>query len=73
MSSYGFGEKTGPKPRLYFFNGKNQSLADWSQETGIPLRTLRSRVNERLWSPEKAFTVPVDQFSSDPNAQRVKP
>ena len=40
------------------FNGKTQSLTQWSNELGIPLDTLWSRIHKMKWSIEKAFTQP---------------
>jgi hypothetical protein len=39
------------------FNGKNQLLADWARETGMPAVTLRYRIKAG-WSIEKALTTP---------------
>ncbi len=41
--------------------GKTQSYAAWVAETGIPDRTLRKRIQEKGWPPERALTVPVDK------------
>ena len=43
---------------LETYNGKTQLLIEWSEETGIPYRTLLSRLN-RGWSIEKALTTPM--------------
>lgn len=42
----------------YTFNGKTQSLNDWSKETGISLHALRARINKYNWSLKRAFTTP---------------
>jgi hypothetical protein len=41
------------------FNGRRLTVAQWSQETGIPMRTLGSRL-EAGWSEEDAITTPVE-------------
>ena len=40
------------------FNGKTQSLTQWSNELNIPLDTLWARIHISKWSIEKAFTHP---------------
>lgn len=45
--------------RMITFNGKTQCMADWSRELGIKQATLSSRINDRGWSIEKAFTTPI--------------
>lgn len=45
--------------RLFTFNGKTQNLKQWSEETGIKLATLSSRLYLYEWSEEKAFTTGV--------------
>lgn len=42
--------------RMINYEGKKQSLADWSRELNIPYRTLLSRINMYGWSVERAFT-----------------
>lgn len=42
---------------LYEFNGKSQSLKDWSKELEIPITTLYGRIHYRNYSIEKAFTM----------------
>ena len=49
--------KSGPKPTLFYYDGKELSLSDWAAETGISQETLRRRINELGWSPAEAFTV----------------
>lgn len=43
------------------FNGKTQSAADWSDETGIPARLIVQRVHKLNWTAEKALTTPPAQ------------
>ena len=50
--------KPGPKPTLFYFDGKELSLSDWAKETGISQETLRRRINELGWTIQEAFTVP---------------
>jgi hypothetical protein len=40
----------------YKFNGKTQSLTEWSKELGILRKDLYRRIHYRGWSIEKAFT-----------------
>jgi len=42
---------------LITFNGKTQSLAAWSDETGIPYGTLESRINKLYWPIKRALSV----------------
>lgn len=39
------------------YDGKTLSLAEWSQATGLPLSTLRTRVAND-WTPERTVTAP---------------
>lgn len=38
------------------YQGRRQTLADWSRETGIPFRTLWSRLMDYGLTPKVAFT-----------------
>lgn len=40
------------------FNGKTASLSEWSDITGMPYSTIKSRINKLHWSVEKALTTP---------------
>lgn len=40
------------------FNGKSQSLTQWSNELGIPDNVLWARINKPNWTIERAFTQP---------------
>lgn len=42
------------------FNGKTQSLTQWSIELDIPLNVLWARINKLKWTTEKAFTYPYN-------------
>lgn len=44
---------------LLEFNGKIQSVKEWSEELNIPYDVLISRINKHSWSTEKALTTPV--------------
>lgn len=44
--------------RFLDYNGKRQSVADWSRETGIGIRTILSRLRYG-WSEEKTLTCPI--------------
>lgn len=41
------------------YKGKRQSMSMWSKEIGIPYGALRSRINQRHWSTEKALSTPL--------------
>ncbi|AHJ87246.1 hypothetical protein BCP8-2_208 [Bacillus phage BCP8-2] len=49
----------GNTPVLIEYNGKTQSLKDWSNELGIPYKTLHRRVRSLGWSAERAFKTVV--------------
>ena len=44
---------------LITFNGKTQSLTDWSNELNINFNTLYQRIIISKWSIEKAFMSPI--------------
>ena len=44
---------------LIRFNGKTQTLAQWSDEINIKMTTLYNRLNALGWSIEKTLTTPV--------------
>ena len=46
------------KPVLITYNGKTQTLTQWSKETGIYINTLRSRYSSG-WDVESIFKTPV--------------
>jgi len=41
------------------YNGKTQTLTEWSLEIGIPYGTLRSRIDQYGWSIEESLTTPL--------------
>lgn len=41
------------------FRGKTQSRQAWADEVGMPLSTLRSRLDRYHWTVEEALTTPV--------------
>lgn len=41
------------------FNGQIKNLTQWAKELGIKRETLETRLHQRKWSVEKAFTTPV--------------
>jgi hypothetical protein len=45
--------------RRFVFGGREQTLTDWAEETGIPFATLLARVGQLGWPIERALTVPV--------------
>lgn len=44
--------------RIICFNGKEQTISQWSEETGINRDTLNNRLGRLGWSVEKAMTTP---------------
>ncbi len=48
------------------FNGKSQTLKEWSEELNISPGALRHRLYSLKWSVEKAFTTPVIQRKPKP-------
>lgn len=53
-------KRPGPrKGRLIEFDGRALTATQWVAETGIPLRTLLSRLDKHGWSVERALTTPV--------------
>ena len=40
------------------YNGKRQTVAEWSEETGITYNTIIARIHRLKWSAEKALTTP---------------
>ena len=43
---------------LITYNGKTQTMAQWSRETGLPYSTIKSRLNKHGWSVERALSTP---------------
>lgn len=43
------------------WRGKSHNLVEWSKILGMSYQTLRSRIYNKKWSIEKAFTTPVDE------------
>lgn len=41
------------------YNGKNKSISEWSEETGIGQQTLRARLSLHGWDIERALTTPL--------------
>lgn len=53
------------KNNLFFtYNGKTQTLQDWSNELDINITTLRNRLFRSKMPVEKAFSMPVDGTDS---------
>lgn len=56
------------------YQGRQETLAEWSRITGIPQHTLRRRI-QYGWSVEKALTAPIrkwpSQVSSNPEPAAV--
>jgi hypothetical protein len=45
---------------LLTYDGREQCLAAWVEELGLPRNTIRNRLN-RGWSIDDAFTVPANE------------
>lgn len=50
---------------LLTHNGKTQTLAEWSRETGICWGTIRSRIKRNKWPVDKALTTKVKRKSNE--------
>ena len=62
VESYQDRKRGTPKPFATFeFKGEMMSLTAISEKTGIPLTTLRNRLYQRNWSPDRAFSEPVKE------------
>ena len=46
------------EPKMYTFNGETHTLRDWAEITGIPKKSLRSRLGKG-WPLERALTEPL--------------
>lgn len=46
--------------RMLTDGGRTQTVADWSDEIGIPSCVIRTRIDKLGWSVHDALTVPVD-------------
>lgn len=44
------------------YQGRRQSLCDWSEESGIPYGTLKKRIFKAKWDLDRAFTEPVRSY-----------
>ncbi len=42
--------------KLYEYDNQKLTLEDWAKKTGIPLKTLRDRIQKNKWTIEKAVT-----------------
>ena len=49
--------------RYFEFEGRSMLLSEWSEELGINLKTLASRIYLYKWSVEDAFSLPVGELS----------
>lgn len=47
--------------KLLTANGRTDTWANWSRESGIPYKTLHNRLHKG-WSPERALTTPVRDY-----------
>lgn len=58
---------------MYEYNGVKQSLADWSKQSGINIKTLWYRLNKG-WTLEKAISEPARNFGKHvKQAKKAKP
>lgn len=53
-----------PKLRYVEYNGKNATLTEWAQITGITRETIRQRL-ERGWSIDEALTTQTPSMRND--------
>ena len=56
---------------LVTFNGRTQTLMDWSRETGIPHSTLWKRLKEG-WTEEEALTIKPTVGTNGYNGERLR-
>jgi hypothetical protein len=42
-------------------NGRTQLISEWARELGIQRLTIRRRINDLGWTPERALTTPVQE------------
>ncbi len=47
------------KNRVYSHDGRNHTLRQWATMSGIPIRTLRARIDTLGWTTYRALTTPV--------------
>ena len=48
-------------PRLLTHDGRTQKIEQWSEETGIPVETIRCRIDKLKWDVGKALTTRPDR------------
>ena len=46
-------------------NGKTLTISQWSDETGIPSRTIAARINVLGWEPQDAVSIPLRRKRCD--------
>lgn len=47
--------------RLLTYNGRTQSLVDWSRETGLHHTAIAARLDRHHWTVERALTEPIQR------------
>lgn len=47
------------KNRLITWNGKTQTLAEWSRQTGLSISAIHKRLTYFGWSVDEALTIPI--------------
>lgn len=50
--------------RMIEYDGKKQSLAKWSRDTGLDVSCIQYRLDVMKWEPGKALTTPSDQVAN---------
>ncbi|HKB02526.1 MAG TPA: hypothetical protein VKD90_09925, partial [Gemmataceae bacterium] len=65
------------KPRVLTLNGKTHTINEWSERTGIPVETIRTRIDVLGKTEAEALTTPVDprfrRSTGRPSADRPRP
>jgi hypothetical protein len=47
--------------RMITYKGKTQCLSAWSEDTGIPESTLRTRLDKLNWDKERTLETPINK------------
>lgn len=56
---------TKPTHELYYYNGLNLSLTEWSKRFNIPSKLIYSRIHRYNWSNERAITSPITKYEEN--------
>lgn len=57
---------------LITYNGETLTLAEWSDRTGVPYKTLHNRINNCKWEIGKAITEKVSTGRGDDVSRKIK-